>query len=454
MAGGKVVIVGGGTSGLAAAYTLKQHGIRPILLEANNRVGGRLGGDRVEGFCLDEGADFLTPSHDVAHRLCGELGLELIPWRSNLAWYRKGRFVVTRPIVSPVDALRNLPANWVLGMLSPRGMAAMLKLVRTVKAYPEHLSFASNSRIAELDGNDSILDRLKEIGAPEDIVVMLGGFLQLTMSDLDRMGAAYALTYFAQIIMQGANLTVPEKGLGELAHALAAACDADIRVSTPVRHVAVEHGVATGVVVDGGRIEADAVVCTTLATTALDIVPGLPAPVRKALGTVEYSRGCRMVIGLDCPPLPPGMQAVLYPEDETPLLIDRSIGLPACAPPGKSTLDLLVGRDRAEMLFPLGDEEIKHRLLGEARRMAPPGSNMPGDNDGIFTRIYRWREAVCTGPPGMLKAIADMRRDCDGHVANLFLAGDYMRMPSVNGALASGVDAANEVAKYFKARGA
>ena len=144
---------------------------------------------------------------------------------------------------------------------------------------------------------------------------------------------------------------------------------------------------------------------------------------------------------------------MLYPEDETPLLLDRSINLPACVPPGKSTLDMLVGRDRAEELFPLDDEEIKRRMLADVRRHPrPPGSNLPGDDDGLFTRVYRWREALCIGPPGVLKTIAEMRRQHSRAVKNLFLAGDYMRMPSLNGALASGVDAANEAAELLSSR--
>ena len=452
MDAGTVVIIGGGTAGLGAAYTLKKHGIRPVVLEAGDRVGGRMGGDRVDGFCLDEGADFLTPSHDVARRLCDELGLDLVPWRLNLAWYRKGRFVLTRPAISPVDVMRNMPAYWTLGMLSPRGIATMLKLVRMVRNHPEHLSFGSASRVAELDGEDSILDHLRSIGASKDMMVMLGGFLEMTMCDLDQMGAAYALTYFAQIIMRAPELAVPEKGLGEMTHALTAASDADIRVSTPVSHVAIEDGAVTGVVVDGDRIEADAVICATSATKALEIIPGLPPEMRRALGTVKYSRGCRVVIGLDRPPLPIGWQGILYPEDETPLVVDRSIMLPGCVPPGKSTLDLLVGRDRAEQLFPLDDDQIKRQLLGEARRMAPPGAALPDDDEGLFTRVYRWREAVCTGSPGMLKSIADMREQHSRGVSNLILAGDYMRMPSLNGALASGVDAANTVAEWIRSR--
>ena len=164
---------------------------------------------------------------------------------------------------------------------------------------------------------------------------------------------------------------------------------------------------------------------------------------------VTYSHGIRVVIGLDRRPLPVGWHIVLYPEDDTPALLDRTVNLPACAPPGKSTLDLWVGRDRAQELFPLEDDEIRKQMLRDVRRNPPPGSSLPDDDEALFTRVYRWKEAVCMCQPGMLQAILDMRRQLPQDVKNFFLAGDYLRSPIVNGALASGVDAANEVAEMF-----
>jgi len=51
--------------------------------------------------------------------------------------------------------------------------------------------------------------------------------------------------------------------------------------------------------------------------------------------------------------------------------------------------------------------------------------------------------------PGMFSAIRDMRNQLNQDVENLFLAGDYMRSPIVNGAMASGVDAAEQVADFL-----
>ena len=448
MATKRVIVIGGGAAGLSAAYTLKKHGINVILLEANDRVGGRLGGDRVDGFSLDEGADFFCSSYDVAFRICEELGLPLIRSDMNLGWYRNGRWILTTPIKSFSTLIQNLPALWKLGLLS----AGFLKLAKAVKTESEYLNFASNSRLVEIDGEENAGDYLKRMGVPESLKTTLRGFLEMTMGEVDQMGAAYMRTYLAEMLLKADQIYVPEKGAGELSHALADACGADIRTSTPVRRVVIRDGTVTGVLVDDGPIEADAVICATSASKVPDIIPDLPDAIRSVLSKVRYSRGCRVVIGLDHPPLPAGWHGALYPEDETPLLLDRSINLPKCVPPGKSTLDLLVGRNRAEELFPLDDEEIKRRLLADARRNPPPGSRLPSDGEGLFARVYRWKEAVCMGLPGMFKAVAEMRCQLNRDIKNLLLAGDYMRVPCVNGALASGVDAAEEVAELLASR--
>ena len=83
-------------------------------------------------------------------------------------------------------------------------------------------------------------------------------------------------------------------------------------------------------------------------------------------------------MGLDHPPLPPGWHGVIYPEDETPLILDRSINLSGCVPPGKSTLDLIAGRECAKQLLELDDTEVKRKSLRDIRRNPPPGSALPG----------------------------------------------------------------------------
>ena len=56
------------------------------------------------------------------------------------------------------------------------------------------------------------------------------------------------------------------------------------------------------------------------------------------------------------------------------------------------------------------------------------------------------------GTPGMLAAAAKIRGQLAGSIDNLFLAGDYMGIPSVNGALSSGHRAATEAAELLETR--
>ena len=203
-------------------------------------------------------------------------------------------------------------------------------------------------------------------------------------------------TYIGETMLHSGRVSMPERGVGSLGEALATACSDAIRVWTPVRRIVVADGKATGVVVDGETIEADAVICAVPGTKVPDLIPELPDETRRALGTVSYSTGCRVVMGLDRSPLPPGWHGALYPEDDdTPLMLDRSVFLPSCAPPGKSILDLLIGRDRARELIPLEDDEIKREMLGAVRRNAPPGSAHSRRRRGaVLPRVSLGRGAV------------------------------------------------------------
>ena len=64
----KVHIVGGGISGLIAANVLEKNGLSPIILEASDRVGGRLKTDIVNGYQLDNGFQVLLSNYRAAQK--------------------------------------------------------------------------------------------------------------------------------------------------------------------------------------------------------------------------------------------------------------------------------------------------------------------------------------------------------------------------------------------------
>ncbi len=83
--GGKVIIVGAGASGLAAAKVLEQNNIEYLILEATNRYGGRLKKDTsLADFPIDIGAEWLHSAPIALNKLKGkqgeEIDEELIPY--------------------------------------------------------------------------------------------------------------------------------------------------------------------------------------------------------------------------------------------------------------------------------------------------------------------------------------------------------------------------------------
>jgi monoamine oxidase len=71
-----VVIVGAGLSGMIAARTLLEAGLTPVVLEADDRVGGRILTEVVDGVPLDLGAQWIGDTHHRMFGLAAELGVE------------------------------------------------------------------------------------------------------------------------------------------------------------------------------------------------------------------------------------------------------------------------------------------------------------------------------------------------------------------------------------------
>ncbi|MFF1876180.1 flavin monoamine oxidase family protein, partial [Kitasatospora herbaricolor] len=86
-----VVIVGAGASGLTAATELKKAGLTVAVLEARDRVGGRLWTDDVDGATLEIGGQWVSPDQDALIGTLADLGLE------TYERYREGRNIYISP---------------------------------------------------------------------------------------------------------------------------------------------------------------------------------------------------------------------------------------------------------------------------------------------------------------------------------------------------------------------
>jgi oxygen-dependent protoporphyrinogen oxidase len=99
----RVVVVGGGISGLCAAYLLKSRGFEVSLLEASHRVGGKAWTLREDGFVCEEGPNGFLDNRPETLRFIADIGLSQSLLRASKA--AKDRFIVRK------SRLISLPDN-------------------------------------------------------------------------------------------------------------------------------------------------------------------------------------------------------------------------------------------------------------------------------------------------------------------------------------------------------
>jgi oxygen-dependent protoporphyrinogen oxidase len=291
----RVVVVGGGVSGLATAYRLLRDDPSPevTVLEAGPAAGGKLATGRVGDLELEIGPDAFVARKPWAVDLCRELGLELIEPRARgaLVWTERGLAPLPRSalgIPCDIDEVARWPG------LSRAGRArALADLVR--KSRPPDTDESVGSLVRRRMG-DEVAERLT---GP-----LLGG---LFAGDLDRLSVRAAFPELARwerdfdSLIRGANAATkaaadagpiflrPRDGVDRLPAALLEAIGRE-RVLTATRATSIERsGDGYTVLAGGGAFEADAVVLATPAFASADLVTSVAPNAAGALAQIPYA---------------------------------------------------------------------------------------------------------------------------------------------------------------------
>jgi oxygen-dependent protoporphyrinogen oxidase len=303
----RVVVVGGGITGLATAWLLR-HGASPVdlrpgedidvtVLEGSDRLGGKIATGEVDGVALDVGADAFLARRPEAERLVRRLGLadDLVAPATGQVWlWVRGR-------------LRPLPAGTVLGVPSDLGAVA-----RSGTLSPWGWARAAMEPLLPRrrpDGDRSVRDLVagRFGGEVADTLVepLLGGIYAGRIDQLSLAAAAAPIDAVAArpgslhrgLRRHRAGTAADDRpvfltvtgGLGRVVDRLAADLD-DVRTGVTVTGVAPRRANGAQVELsDGGTIAADDVVVTVPAFAAASILAAPVPDAARLLAGIRYA---------------------------------------------------------------------------------------------------------------------------------------------------------------------
>lgn len=100
-----VIIIGAGASGLMAARDLSNAGVRVLLLEARNRIGGRILTHHTPNYPVELGAEFIHGRRTETFDLARKAGLPMAEMKWKVARRKGNRWVDDDPLLEDVDKL-------------------------------------------------------------------------------------------------------------------------------------------------------------------------------------------------------------------------------------------------------------------------------------------------------------------------------------------------------------
>lgn len=246
----QVVVIGAGLSGIAATRNLQSAGVDVVLLEASDRVGGRVASDQIDGFILDRGFQVINPSYSEIVRLDGLANLDFCPINPAIRFSRDTGDIV---MGDPRKSAKYLAAALSAGTGSLKEKMVFLKFLATKQSHSE--SFASAS-----------------LGFANFAVNILNPFLRgVFLTDPNLVNAEVV----RKIILPFAKGVpgVPRKGVGEFAVALAAPI-VDLRLQHAVDEIS-DRRIRT----NRGELSADFIVVATDPTTSAQLLNLNRAPI-------------------------------------------------------------------------------------------------------------------------------------------------------------------------------
>lgn len=437
-----LVVVGGGVTGLAAAWEASaERDVQVTLLESDDRPGGKVRTSTIRlddgtELVIDEGADAFLARVPDAVELCRELGLtdELTQpaiGRAKVFVDGELRFLPERTVLGvPLD-MEALAAS---GLLSDDGVAAAATELERRDAAADH-DVAIGAFLAERYGPE-LVDRV--------VGPLIGG---INAGDIDELSLRAVTPQLADAAAEGASLsralqrrqpTAPDErpvfhallgGTGRLVEALVEGLGergVDIRTGTAVAALERREGTWAVRLEDGSVLEADGVVVATPAPVAERLVAAHSPDAAAELGSIHHSSVTLVTLVYDA-------ADVAVQLDASGFLVPRSAGLMLTAASFGSSkwahwddgrhvvLRVSAGRTGDERQAALDDDELVAALRADL------ATTMGLDAAPVGVRVSRWPLGFAQYTVGHLERVERIEQALERDCPSLVVTGAAYR---------------------------
>ena len=410
------IIIGAGLAGLTCATRLCDAGRSVRVLEATDRVGGRVRTDVVDGFSLDHGFQVLLTAYPACRELLDYSALRLRAFEPGALIRKNGSFtLLSDPWRRPLTALSTALSP--VGTFGDKTRIAKLRRVSQRGSLNELYTRPHQSSLASLESFGFTPSMINEFFRP-----FLGGvFLDESLETSSRM-MEFVMRMFA-----AGDIAVPADGMAAIPRQLADKLpQGTLQLQTTVASVS-DRDVKLS---SGDELTADHVVIATESNAA-----------SRLLGTeslqTQWNAATTIYFAADRAP-DDGKLLMLSGDETGPVqtAVVLSNVAPELAPSGKSLISVSVSESHQDVATDSLDEAIRGQL-----------ANWFGEAVHSWHRLHTYR--VPFGLPS--RSLDDVILPVDGAtigcVDGVFVCGDHRETPSIQGAMNSGLRAAAAVLK-------